>query len=758
MVRHVFGIRHLSPAGAVHLRRLLDDVRPTAVVVEGPAGAEQLLQALAHERTRPPIALLAFTRNKPVRSLSYPLAAYSPEFVAAKWAVQQGAELVFMDLPAETFLAMEEDDGAPPSEVEEESRESAPDESPLERLAREAGGTDLETWWERTFEHLSEPAEYLLATHAVGAALREVESPRGRRRNELREAQMRRVLRSVLARGHAPERVVAVCGAFHAPALVDALPPMTDEEFAALPRVEATVTLVPHSYARLHQRTGYGAGNHAPAYFEALHDELSKNRPERLGARFLSRVARTMRRSGLFRAPAQVIDALRLAHALAATTESPVVTLRDLRDAAVTCLGEGDARIVAEALDRVETGDAIGALPEGVSRTALQDDFRRTVVDLKLERYLRAEPQPLELDLREDRRATSEATAFLDRNRSLFLHRLTAGGVALARPVQSGQSLVSWKERWDVRWSEAFELALAEASLEGDTVSGLAAFRLSLRLAEATGAGDAASVLSIAARCGLADALEAARARVQAVAIEDDDLASVASAVGSLLEVVRFGGVRRIDPEPLWPLVEQLFVHAALLLPRAVLCADDARPRVREGLVTLARAVAEEPGRLPVERFDEAVRLVALGDVGDAFLAGTACAIALERQRLTDDELSAVVSRRLSRGTAPTDAGAFFEGLSSVNRMALFSRASLWESLSRYVDALSPDEFLLAVVPLRRTFSDYAPGETRRVVDQLAQAWAGGRAALAAAVEKPLAQEELAALEEKLADLGDLDL
>ena len=32
-----FGVRHLSPAAAYHLRRALDEARPALVLVEGPS-------------------------------------------------------------------------------------------------------------------------------------------------------------------------------------------------------------------------------------------------------------------------------------------------------------------------------------------------------------------------------------------------------------------------------------------------------------------------------------------------------------------------------------------------------------------------------------------------------------------------------------------------------------------------------------------------------------------------------------------------
>src|ERR1700679_2210706 len=101
----IFGVRHLSPMGAFHLGRFLDEVDPPAVLVEGPSDATDNIVHLAHKKTKPPVALLAFTKERPVRSILFPLAEYSPEWVALTWALAKKRVAKFIDLPAETFLA-----------------------------------------------------------------------------------------------------------------------------------------------------------------------------------------------------------------------------------------------------------------------------------------------------------------------------------------------------------------------------------------------------------------------------------------------------------------------------------------------------------------------------------------------------------------------------------------------------------------------------------------------------------------------------
>ena len=72
-----FGIRHLSPAGAFHLRQFLTDHQPKLVLIEGPEDFGNQLAHLVHDQTQPPIAILAYTQEAPVRSLLYPCLLYT---------------------------------------------------------------------------------------------------------------------------------------------------------------------------------------------------------------------------------------------------------------------------------------------------------------------------------------------------------------------------------------------------------------------------------------------------------------------------------------------------------------------------------------------------------------------------------------------------------------------------------------------------------------------------------------------------------
>src|SRR5439155_17934308 len=129
----------------------------------------------------------------------------------------------------------------------------------------------------------------------------------------------------------------------------------------------------------------------------------------------LTSVVRELRSAGTFRSPAEVIEGVRLAESMADMRNS-LPTLRELQDAAVTLLGQGDPSVIRESLLRVEVGTAIGSLAKGVSQTSIQDDFYRELHRLRLEKYKTAVKQEMDppIDLRPKLDVKSDEATFRD--------------------------------------------------------------------------------------------------------------------------------------------------------------------------------------------------------------------------------------------------------------------------------------------------------------------------------------------------------
>ncbi|MBT2367817.1 hypothetical protein J7E88_21515 [Streptomyces sp. ISL-10] len=110
----LLGVRHHGPGSARAVRAALDAASPRAVLIEGPPEGDALLPLAADEQMRPPVALLAHAVDDPGRAAFWPLAEFSPEWVAIRWALAHDVPVRFIDLPAAHSLAMEPDAAAAP--------------------------------------------------------------------------------------------------------------------------------------------------------------------------------------------------------------------------------------------------------------------------------------------------------------------------------------------------------------------------------------------------------------------------------------------------------------------------------------------------------------------------------------------------------------------------------------------------------------------------------------------------------------------
>jgi hypothetical protein len=770
---NVFGVRHLSPMGAWQLRAYLNEICPDVVLIEGLSDANDLIPDMTRQATRPPIAILAYTDSLPVRTLVYPLATYSPEYQAIRWARDNDAIVEFIDLSSEHFLGLQDLEveliEKARSERAERAKEPIPDEetpeltsavpeprrSLYERCAELAGESDYETYWERHYEHNAAAGSYQRASFEFGNAIRELEedAPRWRAENLVREAFMRRRIEETIAAGHKPERIVVIVGAFHAPVMSGEFPAMTDGEVDSLRKRSSKLTLMPYSYFKLSSQSGYGAGNHAPAYFELLWQALDQESFPDLPARYLSLVARHLRESGTHRSTAEVIDGVRLSQTLSAMKNGLAPTLADLRDSAITLLGQGELVTVKDALARVDVGTAIGELPKGVSQTSIQGDFERELIRLRLEKYKTTVKQELVLDLRENRQAKTEETAFLDLNRSSFFHRLRVLEIGFAQPVSTREQSTNWKERWNLQWSPESEIALVEAVLLGETVELATAYKFKTHLEKCGSIADAAVMVRDACQCGLMKSMELARKRLQELAATSSEFNPIAHAAWQLGLVARYGDVRKFDPEPLLPLVDELFAQGSLALFSSASCDNEAAKAMLVAIDELNRTGLEFHDRVDEKLWIDQLQKLSDADDRNALLSGYACAILLERGLMANDELVRDVSRRISPGV-PADLGAgWFEGLAQRNRYALLARQALWEQLADYIASLDDEQFKRALVFLRRAFGSFSAREKRHIAENLGQCWGITADAASELIEQKLSESE----EKTLEDLNEFD-
>ncbi|MDR2096845.1 MAG: DUF5682 family protein [Treponema sp.] len=784
---HLFGIRHLSAAGAWHVRRFLDRIRPEIILVESPSDTEALIPDLTRGGVKPPVAVLCYTADVPVHSIVYPLASYSPEYQCLFWAREHGAPVRFIDLPSDIKAQLYRLEDAVRlrgirEEQEAEAREQAAGEQKpqlpeelanrigfrrfnrelYEKAAELGGENSYDAYWERTFEHNLETDSYLRAVALHSAEIRRMTEawekeaePLEASVNALREAYMKRRIREAISQGFSPERIVAVMGAYHVSGVLRC-EAMDDRELKELPRAETRMTLMPYSYYRLSSFSGYGAGNYAPYYFELMYEAMEQGRLESLPARYITRLSRLYREKQGYASTASAIEAVRLASSLQYLHGGLLPTLGDLHDSAVAAMAGGHVLSIAECFAALDVGTRIGSLPEGVSQTPIQDDMNRLLTKLNLEKYKTPVAETLELDLRENLRVQSEEAAFIGLERSTFLNRLLLLDIGFARPAGRGQEAATWKEVWTLCWTPEVEIRLVESVIYGDTVEAAASFVMKERLEKAADVLEVAELAGICYNCRLTSSMPDVLKKLQALASESESLSAAARAGQKLSRLIQGGNMRKFESSALVPILQQLFLKAVLLLHGSASCDYNTARNLADDMAILHVISQEHNETVNDEIWLAQLRLLARADDRNPLLSGFAFSILMERNETGGEDIAAGVSRNLSIGNTPEAGAAWFEGLSRRNRQMLLSRIMLWQSLDAYLASLEPEDFKRALVCLRRAFSNFDTHEKNGICEVLAGIWGVDSGGAQELLLDSLSETEEAALDElKDFDLGD---
>src|SRR5687768_5425682 len=108
----LIGVRHHSAALARVMPALLADFKPKAVLVEMPPNFQPWLEYLGRDDLEAPVALAACDETRLISF--YPLADFSPELAAIRWAAANKVPVIPCDLPLKAMGQVDAQD--PPTE------------------------------------------------------------------------------------------------------------------------------------------------------------------------------------------------------------------------------------------------------------------------------------------------------------------------------------------------------------------------------------------------------------------------------------------------------------------------------------------------------------------------------------------------------------------------------------------------------------------------------------------------------------------
>ena len=706
----VFGIRHHGPGSARSLRRALEELGPDLVLIEGPPDADAVLPLAADLAMRPPVALLVYRPDAPRRAVFYPFAEFSPEWQAIRFAQERGVAVRFMDLPLTMQFAREEPQTSTPGEEDGDDNGGAEEPAvaetgridPLIALAAAAGYDDHELWWEHQVERRQDPAGMF---QAISEAMHALRAETTVSEHDLtREAFMRQTIRAAVKQRH--ERIAVVCGAWHAPALTDRGSLKADAQLLkGLPKTKVEVAWIPWTYSRLSYRSGYGAGVDSPGWYHHLW--LA---PERAPVRWLVEAARLLRAEDLEASSASVIEAARLADALASMRDLPGPGLPELRDAALSVYCRGQHAPLQLIRSRLEIGSVIGGVPEAATIVPLQRDLRDTQRRLRLK--VTEEVRTLDLDLRKD----------IDRERSVLFHRLGLLGLYWATPQQISGRTGKFHELWQLRWEPEMEVALVEASVWGSTIADGASASARHAADVTTDIAELTALLDRVILSDLTGAIDLVLARVQERAALSSDVRRLMAALPPLARVARYGDVRKTSIERLRPVIDGLFERVLVGMPLAsVALDDDAAAEMVEAMSQLQHAIDLLEGTDEREQWQGTLRALSARDAVHPLVRGYCCRLLVEQQQLDQAELGRLSSLALSPAVPSEQAAGWLTGLLRGSGLVLVYHDAVWSAIDGWLADLPADRFPAMLPLVRRAFAGFSHAERRVMGEKIAR-------------------------------------
>lgn len=715
----VLGVRHHGPGSARMLLRALKKIKPDAVLVEGPPDAADVLALAGHQEMKPPVALLVYDPDSPADASYYPFAKFSPEWQAIRWGLENKTETRFIDLP-QSLRPRRQDitpatvDPNEDADVDEHSDQGSLDvterRDPLDALARAAGFSDGEAWWGRLIEEYrgeDDPVGVFDAIReAMASARQELGSTRHDALEPAREAHMRKAIRAAIKEGF--ERIVVVCGAWHAPVLTkDAIKQTTakadDELLKGLAKRKTAATWIPWTYDRLSMFSGYGAGVASPGWYEHLwihHDRLSEH--------WLTKVARLMRGEDLDASPASVIESVRLADSLASLRGRGIAGLDELGEATLAILCHGNPMPMRVIEAKLIVGQRLGEVPDEAPTVPLQRDLAAQQKSLRLK--LSADDTLLDLDQRKD----------MDLARSRLLHRLTILKINWGQLQDDQRQRTStFHEIWKLQWRPELTIAVMEAARWGNTVVEAAAACVMAGAKSATDLSELTGMLDHVMRADLPGTVDRVVARIQELSAVAVDLGHLMEALPPLVRVMRYGDVRKTDAAMIEPVVTGLLARiCAGLLPACASLDDDAAAVMRNRIDSLHAALTTQARADFLDAWKQELRKIGDADI-HGLVAGRGWRLLLDGDAGAADDAASRLSLALSRGNDPAKASAWLEGFLGGSGMVLVHDERLLAIVDQWVSSLSRDTFEQVCPIARRTFSTFEKPERRQIGEKL---------------------------------------
>lgn len=747
-----FPVRHHSPVCACHLKKVIDEYHPDCILVEGPVNANELLEAMAQEDTKAPIAVYYSYRDtkgyisgeKEDYKCYYPFLDYSPELVAVREGNKRGIPVEFMDLPyREILIASEKGRGL----LKEAEKNNYNDDYLLsgnkymEQLVAKAGLRSFDELWEKYFEingmqeATGQFVKHMLA-YCVLSRLHSKEEDLEAEGCLSREAYMAERIRE---KGKLYKKLLIVTGGFHTPALVKLSLEENAPKIYSLHMAEKGTEgtyLMAYSMEACDSLNGYASGMPYPGYYQDIYEEAERQNTkafEDTALKYLVATGGALRKKEGGLSAYDEICAYSMLTGLASLRGKEAPGVYELYDSVLSCFIKGEyspstempLRILKEKL----TGNGIGGLCKNAGTPPIVQDFEERCREFKLNIRLTL---PLEVTLEifasERHRAISK-----------FFYRMeflnTGFAVKTKGPnlrTKRDKNLI--REIWKYKWSSQVVAALIDVSVSGASLEEACTAIAAKRMKEEMNGREGTLLLTQMYEMGMEEQLTEVLYRMETILYKDGDFFSLVEALAGLTMLEEQNRLYQTEFE-FKGLIGSAGDRIIFLLPLMSGLKEEDVPSAMTALKTLYQLLQREDYKEKQELFYEALKKLLQEEV-PAALEGCIRGILYGSGRSEVSEIERVCYGYMAGTHEKLMLGAkLLRGLFFTARDLVFVGEAFIRMIDSFLEKLSEEDFMAVLPELRMAFCYFTPRE----IDEIAKK---------AAIHHGIEGKELLALQE----------
>ncbi len=686
----------------------MEEFQPDVIAIELPEESKNLIPLIDEKTVVPPIAFLFYNANNPDHSIYLPLAKFSPEYQAILFSKKNNIPIYSIDLPASVSLLQSNFKNDTEQDLTKNQKRITRD--PIAYLAKQAGYTDSERWWENHFEQWPDDISLFDFVNEMMSELRKQSLGLDDEETLIREQFMRLQLRVLLRKKY--KKIAVICGAWHGPVLSEEfILDSNDEVIKPLKSVELKTCIIPWTYKNISLENGYSAGIISPIWHEALFDSKQS-----ASSQFLVKAVQLLRREGMDLSPSSAIDAELLSNNMALLRDLPSPGIEELLDSSVCVFGKGNSEIIEWMKEKILCGEVTGRIELKNQSLPFVKSFHAALKTLRLSKFWKdGHQEELDLDLRKENQL----------NISQFLHftQLIELNWAASRTSEVN-ALGNFHEYWSFHWSPELEIYLIQIALYGNTFQEATVKYVQKKISIQIEIYRIAQYLEHALKTGFQELLPVLTNKLSNIILQNPDVVQLSTLIRPLMSGMEYGSIHQTNVDFIKHVLDELIPKLVISYPEAIKFVDYNKSKQLMQALLVLQLYFDKNKKIDnndlSELWKQQLFLMVNEELSHPLLKGKIWNILLERKWIDMASFLQAFTLQFSLHYDIPKAAQWFEGFLYTQSAFYLMHPDIMKSLDTWLLSIDELHFKDNLPLLRRVFDQISIGERQRIFSLIA--------------------------------------